>query len=163
MVLFKQIKGHNSAYLVGNDGTIFNQKTKKFLKTVKNERGYLHVTLCYGEKRDYLVHRLVAQAFLENPNDLPEMNHKDEDKENNHVDNLEWCTKQYNTTYGERTKSRNTPVIQRDKDGALVKCWDSMKDAGEALNLKYQGISRVCRHKRKTCGGFVWEYANDSE
>ena len=100
MVAFKQIKGHDYAYLIGDDGTVYNRKTGKYLKPVKGSNGYLHITLCYGEKEDCLVHRLVAEYFLENNENFKYVNHKDEDKTNNCVENLEWCTAKYNVNYG---------------------------------------------------------------
>lgn len=159
MTTYKTISGHESAYLIGDDGSVKNKITNKILKPVKGKGGYYHVTLCYGKKEDCLVHRLVAIAFIKNPNNLPCVNHKDENKENNCVDNLEWCDHKYNLNYGKMKQIRNTQIIQKDKEGKFVKVWNSMKEASERLNIKYQGISRVCRKQRKTCGGYIWEYA----
>lgn len=159
MALFKQIKGHSSAYLVGSNGAIFNQITGKYLKPTLGSNGYYHLTLCYGERKDCLVHRLVAEAFIPNPHNLPCVNHKDENKRNNSAENLEWCTDKYNLNYGKCPSIKSTPVIQRSLNGNFIKKWNSIKEASQALNIKYQGISRVCRHIRKSCGGFLWEYA----
>lgn len=159
MSLLKEIKGHNSAYLVGSNGAVLNIVTGKYLKPVKGTNGYYHVTLCYGKKEDRSVHRLVAEAFVPNPNNLPCVNHKDENKLNNNADNLEWCDAKYNVNYGIGALARNSPVVQKDIDGNIIKFWGSMKEASEALNIKYQGISSVCRGRNKTCGGYKWEYA----
>lgn len=157
MELFRTIKGHEE-YMIGDKGTVMNMQTKKFLKPVKGNNGYLHITLCYGKREDCMVHRLVAEAFIPNPDNLPQVNHKDENKLNNSVDNLEWCTAKYNVNYGKCATHRNTPVVQMSHDGKLIRCWNSIKEASEFLNIKYQGISCVCRGVRKTCGGFRWKY-----
>lgn len=98
---WKTIEGYN--YQVSSKGRIRNKTTKVVKKTFINERGYVVVSL-YKEKKlkTFRVHRLVASAFIENPNNNPEINHKDEDKTNNHVTNLEWCTREYNLAYGTR-------------------------------------------------------------
>lgn len=158
MVLWKNIEGHGDVYLISSEGVVFNQITGKSLKPVIGTNGYYHVTLCYGVKEDASIHRLVAQAFVPNPDNLPCVNHKDENKLNNSVDNLEWCTYQYNVNYGVGSLAKNTPVVQKDKVGNAIKQWKSMKEAANSLGLKYQGISRVCRNLRKTCGGYKWEY-----
>lgn len=159
MALWKEIKGHEGAYLISSNGKVFNQRTGKYLKPTKGSNGYYHVTLCYGEKEDCMIHRLVAEVFLPNADNLPHVNHKDENKLNNSVENLEWCTPKYNVNYGKGALQRNSPVIQFDMAGNVVKHWNSIKEASENLSIKYQGISRVCRKQRKSCGGFLWEYA----
>ena len=90
-------------YAVSNYGTVINIKRDKVLKPGV-AGGYLRVVLCNnGKMRNHLIHRLVALAFISNPDNLPEVNHKDENKTNNCVWNLEWCTKKYNNNYGTRT------------------------------------------------------------
>lgn len=98
---WKTIEGYN--YQVSSKGRIRNKTTKVVKKTFINERGYVVVSL-YKEKKlkTFRVHRLVASAFIENPNNNPEINHKDEDKTNNQLTNLEWCTREYNLAYGTR-------------------------------------------------------------
>ena len=100
----KIIEGHNGAYSITSDGRVFNNFKKQFVKPPKGKNGYLHVTLCYGNKKDVLIHRLVAQAFVNNPDNLPVVNHKDENKLNNSAENLEWCTMKYNNNYGVSNK-----------------------------------------------------------
>lgn len=155
----KIIEGHNGAYSITSDGRVFNNFKKQFVKPAKGKNGYLHVTLCYGDKKDVLIHRLVAQAFVNNPDNLPVVNHKDENKLNNSAENLEWCTMKYNNNYGVHETQRNSAVFQIDLEGKVVKRWESMKEASSELGIYYQGISSVCRDVNKTCGGYRWEYA----
>lgn len=161
-MLWKEIRGHEGVYLISSGGRVFNQKTHQYLKPSKKSNGYYHVCLCYGERKDYLVHRLVAEYFIPNPLNFPQVNHKDENKLNNSVDNLEWCTSKYNVNYGKGSTARNQRVIQYDMNGNAIKIWNSIKEASEALNIKYQGISRCCRNMRKSTGGYIWTYANIS-
>ena len=157
MTSWKQIEGHDNAYLISDKGQIFNRKTGKYLKPAVGKNGYYHLTLAYGEKTDVMVHRLVAKAFVPNPEKHTVVNHIDENKLNNSADNLEWCTTKYNVNYGNAPNARKSQVICTDKKGN-TKEYDSIKEAAELLGIKYQGISRVCRGLRKTCGGFKWRY-----
>ena len=98
--------------MVSNIGNVRNVRRNTLLKLSKNNYGYIRVHLSKnGIKTGFRVHRLVAQAFLPNPDNLPEVNHLDEDKTNNRVDNLEWCDRKYNNNYGDRLeKSINTKI-----------------------------------------------------
>lgn len=147
-------------YMVSNLGRVKNIETGKVLRTKLRKNGYKDVMLCFdGERKTFLVHRLVAQAFLENPNGYEYVNHKDECKSNNNVSNLEWCTASYNVKYGMGAKARNSKVQQIDpKNGEIIRIWDSMKSAAETLGINYQNISSVCRGRGKTAGGYHWEY-----
>lgn len=133
---------------------------KDILKPSASKSGYKHIELRFGIKKDCLIHRLVAEAFIDNPNNLQYVNHIDENKLNNCVENLEWCTASYNVNYGIGSLARNQRVIQYDLDGNAIRIWESMKSACEELGLKYQGISACCRGKKKSCGGYAWTYAN---
>ena len=113
---WRPVVGYEGLYEVSNTGQIrsFDRYVKysngrihlhkgKVLSPIKDKDGYLQVNLCYnGKIHQIKVHRIVAQAFIPNPNNLPQVNHKDEDKTNNSVDNLEWCTVKYNNNYGSR-------------------------------------------------------------
>ena len=148
-------------YEVSDTGLVRHKKTKHILTP------YIHGKTLYpsvnirqnGKYKTYNVHRLVAIAFIPNPDNLPCVNHKDENRRNNNVENLEWCTHQYNVTYGEGGKVRNTKVIQKALDGSIVKVWNSQKEAAESLGMNYQEISRACRGERATSHKFIWEYA----
>ena len=120
------------------------------------------------------VHRLVADAFLQNIDNLPQVSHKDENKQNNHVDNLEWCTQQYNIMYGEGRKKhtekvKGKPIPKLYKKVAkcdietkeIIKEYDSLKQAGEENNINYTNISSVCNGKRKSTGGYYWQFIDN--
>lgn len=138
----------------------------------RNVKGYLRVVLYNGtrnKKKAFLVHRLVADAFLDNPTQLPCVNHKDENGLNNRLDNLEWCDHRYNSNYGTAIKRRvehqnwdsiaqkqAVRVKQKDRNGIVVKIWDSMMDC-ERNGFKCSGVSRCCAGHLKTYRGFHWE------
>ena len=97
----KDIPSYEGLYGITKDGKIYNLKYKRFLKAASDKDGYLRINLSKnGQKVSYRVHRLVALTYIPNPNNYPIINHKDENKQNNNVSNLEWCTHKYNTNYG---------------------------------------------------------------
>lgn len=118
-----------------------------------------------GQKYTKKVHRLVAEAFILNPNEFSEINHIDENKENNCVNNLEWCTSEYNNSYGTRTKrageNHRKKVAQYTKSGKLINVYDSQTIAAKQTNSTQGGISDCIRGKIKTHNGFVWKLLKD--
>lgn len=150
-------------YSVSNTGKVINIKRNKLMSIYKKENGYLVVKLSRSnqsfEKR---VHRLVAQAFIPNINNLPHINHKDENPTNNNVDNLEWCDNQYNNTYGARcerqAKKLYKPVIQYDKNMNFIAEYPSINAAGESCNIKPFNISNCISGRQKTAGNYIWKY-----
>lgn len=165
---WKGIDGYIGKYEVSNLGRVrsLNYKNSglpRELKFEKNSKGYFSVDLCKnGIRKKYRVSRLVASAFVENTHCLPEVNHKDEDMTNNRADNLEWCNRAYNNNYGTRiskmAKSHRKPILQYTKDGNLVTKWEGAKEAEKTLGISAGSIWLCYNQKRKTAGGFVWQY-----
>ena len=158
----KDIKDYEGEYAITRDGRVWSYKSNKFLKP-KLVGGYHQVNLYKDKKRkNYFIHRLVAEAFIPNPKGLPQVNHKDEDKSNNCVENLEWCDAKYNANYGTRTeraaKKLSKPVYCEELD----KIFRSGAAAGRELGLDPSSILKCCKGKRKTIGGYHWMYAETS-
>lgn len=156
-------------YKISNLGrvrtTIRRGCSVEFMKPSTNKDGYLIVYLRWdGKTRGFTIHRLVALAFIPNPNNYPEVNHKDEDKTNNCVDNLEWCTHLYNVHYGTGTERRadssRRDINQYDKQGNFIKCWHGVRKTCNALGLNISNIVQCCAGNTKTYGGFIWLYAD---
>ena len=157
----KPINGFEGLYEIDEDGGVYSLRSKKYLKPIKTNSGYLQVSLFVNSKRFYrYIHRLVAEAFIDNPNNLLEINHIDENKMNNNVNNLEWCSHKYNCNYGNRNANVSSSIGQYDLDGNLIKAFKSIKEASAETGIKVANISAVAsKHKwRKTAGGFVWRY-----
>ena len=155
------IKGYEGKYAITKDGQVWSHKREKFLKPETTNCGYLRVGLSKdGALKHYSLHRLVAEAYLPNPNNLPQVNHKDHDRTNNNVENLEWCTQEYNNAYSNCVEAmaatHKKKVKQLSKSGELLKVWDSCADAEKALKIK--NIYRGANGTRKTVGGYRWEY-----
>ena len=165
--IWKDIVGYEGLYKVSNLGNVmsFWHKKPKLIKQIKDKKGYLRVGLKLYNKPQKLifVHRLVCQSFIPNPNNLPCVNHKDENPSNNNVNNLEWCSYQYNINYGtaneRRAKKHSIPVLQYDKNGNFINDYPSIKDAERKTGINHQNICNVCRGKRyKSAGGYIWKY-----
>ena len=164
--IWKDILGYEGLYQVSNLGNVmsFWGKTPKLLRAGKSSSGYLFVILSNHNKsrKNFKIHRLVAQAFLPNPNNYPQVNHKDENPLNNNVSNLEFCTQQYNNQYGTRlervSRALSKPVLQFDKNGIFINEYPSIKDAARKTGVNQGDIVWVCRGKLKTAGGYIWKY-----
>lgn len=155
---WKDIPGYEGVYEISNLGRV--RRNGKILKPLKDS-GYLRAHLSKnGIAKKVLIHRLVAFAFIPNPNNYPEINHKDEDKTNNTVENLEWCSREYNINYGTRNERVSKPVLQYDRLGNFIREWPSGLKAEEELGINNGNISSCCSGKVKTAGGFVWRFKN---
>lgn len=158
--------------IIYSNGKVVHRK-EQLLSIVKGFSEYLTVGLNKnGKHKTYLVHRLVASAFLENPLNLPYINHKDENKFNNNVENLEWCTASYNTVYNnamrKRIDTRNVngshgaekKVYQYDLQGNLVRIWDSLISIQRETGFNHSNINSCCLSKkyRNTAYGYKWSY-----
>ncbi len=156
----KDIDGYEGLYAITYDGKVWSHRKNRYINLMLCGRGYLQAHLWKnGVRKPCLVHRLVAQAFIPNPNNLPQVNHKDEDKTNNHVNNLEWCSAKYNMDYGVRKYKTATPVLCVETQ----KVYKSIADAVRELGVKQSAISSCCMGIYKTAGGFHWEYANQQD
>lgn len=168
-------------YLVYEDGRIWSNKTNKFLKPAYTRAGYASVELFgYNGRKRFLIHRLVANAYIPNPNHYPQINHKDENPKNNHVNNLEWCTARYNMNYGEGAKRRHSnidytkpcfsenarkngkkvsrPVSMFTKEGALISTFESAAEASRQTGIYVTNITRSAK-TALYAGGYLWKYA----
>ena len=171
--IWKDIPGFENLYQVSNLGRVKslpkptnNQFSMKeiILKPVKFSNGYLNVNL----KGKFIgVHRLVALTFLENKNNLPIVNHKDGNKTNNNINNLEWCTASENLSHAYKTGLKiatsnhlKKKILQYDKKRNFIKEWESTKEIEKELKIYHSAISNCCKNKLhyNTAGGFKWKY-----
>lgn len=179
MELWKDIKGYEGLYQVSTKGNVrsLNWRNHGFVKNLylkKQNRGYLQVELAKnGKTKMFMVHRLVAEAFLKNPEDYPCVNHLNEEKQDNRVENLEWCSASTNVKYSlEKHRDRVTnrryhtshcrltkPILQI-KDGTVVRRWDNSRQIFKETGMSDWSISECCRGNRKHAYGYDWQYAN---
>lgn len=169
---WKDLLGAEGIYKISNTGRILslNYGRKGFSKELQTHLhdGYFYITLkIKGRRRRVGVHRLVAETFLPNPQNLPFVNHKDENPQNNNVDNLEWCTHQYNITYGtaiqRRSMSQSIPVIQLSLNGEFINRFPSTLIASEATGITKAGISAACRGLQTQSHGYKWRYEDEGK
>lgn len=176
--IWKDIENYEGLYQISNLGNVRSVdrivnagiennnkvvKKGKILNPVKDKDGYLKVSLSKNNiRKNYFVHRLVGKIFIANNKNLKQINHKDENKENNCVSNLEWCDNKYNQNYGTRkmriAKSLSKPVIQYDLNKKYVKTWINSVEIEKKLKICASNIRYVCLGKRKTAGGYIWRY-----
>lgn len=173
---WRDVVGYEGFYQVSNLGNVrsvdryiecngvMRFQKGKMLSPHMGTFGYKQVILCNKKTKLFKVHRLVAEAFIPNPNNLPQVNHKDEDKTNNIVENLEWCTCLYNLTYNNLHHRRNNinnkgskPVCQI-KDGVVINTFPSVNEAARQLNFRCGNISSCCTGRKKSAYGYQWSY-----
>ena len=155
--IWKEIQGFEGEYAISNKGNVKNLKSGRILGGGYDSMGYKQIKL-KGKK--YLIHSLVALAFIPNPYNLPYINHKNEIKDDNEVSNLEWCTASYNTNYSIHKRYRK--VRQLTKDGKLIRIWESSWQINRETGYDASIIIKCCRGKRKQAYGYRWEYLNSS-
>ena len=154
----KEILGYEN-YTIDENGNVFSKKRNRYLKPIKHKSGYPTVNLfSNGESKSFSIHRLVATAFIPNPKNLKEINHKDENPENPNVDNLEWCTRQYNNNYGGRTDKCIEKLGKKVMCVETEQVFRSTREAERLTGIKSCAICMVCGGKRPTAGGFSWIY-----
>lgn len=176
--IWKDIKGYEGLYQVSNLGRVKSlgnggsHKVERIKDLQNDTKGYKITRLSKnGVQKTLKVHRLVGEAFIPNPLNLSQINHKNEDKTDNRVENLEFCTNSYNHDYGTRNdrarnaiintdyiKSKIKPVYQYTMDKTLVKIWDSLSEIKRVNNYSIGDISNCCLGKRKMYKGCIWSY-----
>ena len=201
--IWRDIKGYEGKYQISNTGKVkslertvwdsrgcYRTVPERILKAQDNGVGYLYIVLCKnGKGKLFYVHRLVGQAFIENPEGYTELNHKDENKQNNCMENLEWCSRSYNLSYNERAKKAgkkagkkvaeklkgrklpeeqikkmSKPVIGINKVNGLIVEFPSTKEAERQTGIPHQNIGKCCNGKGyKSAGGYYWIYSDSEE
>ncbi len=152
--IWKDIEGYEELYQVSNFGRVKSLINNIIMIPNIDNKGYYKIDLRKkGKTTRYSIHRLVAQAFISNPDNLPFINHIDENPSNNHVDNLEWCTPQYNSEY-----SNSKTISQFDLNGNFIQKFTNINKVARDLNIPSADISRVCKGKLNTSGGYLWRY-----
>ena len=160
--IWKPIKGYEGLYEVSNLGNVkslCDKRGERLRKLVPDKNGYM--TVCLKKEGKYCnkkVHRLVASAFLENEENYPHVNHKDLNKANNAVENLEWCSAKYNNLYKDKYKCTNKAVKMLDENLNILKIFESIRKAAETMGINETCISMVLHKKRKSAGGYKWEF-----
>lgn len=169
--IWKPIKGYEGIYEVSSFGRIksisrkrgFIKGKTRILKPIIKDNGYAQINL-YKDNiytRHY-IHRIVAQEFIQNKNNLPCINHKDYNKLNNSIDNLEWCSYSHNNSYSNcqaiAGKTKRIPIVQYDLQGNKIREWESATQAGHTLNIANTCITACCRGRARKAGGYMWRY-----
>ena len=171
--MFRDVKNFEGLYKVSNDGRVFSVKRNKILKPKVTKDGYFEVCLfnSHNNSRCYKrVHRLVAETFIPNPENKTQVNHKDGDKTNNCVSNLEWNTPKENIMHGVKNGLINVIgnldnfkgyKVSQIKNGVTLNTFNSIAEASRKTGIYRSGIEKVIKGKQHTAGGFYWKRCND--
>jgi hypothetical protein len=165
---WRDVPGYEGLYIISDDGTLISYARGLTHPTLDKD-GYYHTALCKGGQMKYLrIHRLVAQAFIPNPENKPTVNHINEIKTDNRVENLEWATVAEQNAHGTRTAraalhhrggAPKKPVLMYDKSNVFIRRYDAIRTAAVALNISKHNISLCCKGRAKSAGGYIWRYA----
>ena len=165
MEIWHDIENYEGLYQISNKGRVKSlyNGSERILRPVIDRYGYYKIMLYNDSVRKiFSIHRLVAQAFIPNLYNKPQVNHLDENKKNNSVDNLEWATAKENSNYGSRNEkvadSRSKPILQYSKSGEFIREWQGASEVERVLGINNSHIIECCKGKLKSSGGFVWRY-----
>lgn len=174
MEVWSEIPQYEGLYEISNLGRVRSLKfaggqRQKIIKPTCNSKGYQQIGLWKDKKRQVkYIHRLVATSFVKNPMNLNEVNHIDEDKSNNRFDNLEWCTRRYNMTYGNMQKKiKNNmkyykrPIVMINESGEVLKRWSSAADAERSDGFDAASICNCCRGRVQKVRGKIFKYEKE--
>ena len=166
----KKYWAYKDGYLVHRDGTIYKMNYRgtgrmRQIKQHHNRNGYLRF---FYKGKLMSSHRFIAELFIPNPDNFPQVNHKNERKDDNRVENLEWCDNKYNSNYGTRNErgakakingKKSKRVRQYTIDGTFIREWPSASEVTRQLGYSQGNISGCCRGEHKFVYGYVWRYA----
>lgn len=160
--VWRPVSGYENLYQVSSLGRVRSCKSGRILKLRETNKGYFRAHLSKdGHAKDYSIHKLVATAFLPNPSCLNQVNHIDENKANNHVSNLQWCSCRQNINHGtciERTHQKQRKKVVCVETGEI---YSSVTDVWKKHGYPISFIASVCRGEKKTAYGFHWKYQED--
>jgi 16S rRNA A1518/A1519 N6-dimethyltransferase RsmA/KsgA/DIM1 with predicted DNA glycosylase/AP lyase activity len=166
----KDIKGFEGLYSVTSCGKVYSHISERFLIPQKKKSGYFVVNLCRdGKIYQISLHRIVAEAYIPNPNNYEQVNHINEIKSDNYIRNLEWCDAKYNANFGTRNKRISEKQTNNTKMSRKVLCvetgetFPSTHEVERKLGIYHSEISKCCNGKRKTAGGYTFEYVEDDD
>jgi len=164
--IWKDVVGHESYYLVSNTNKLKSKKTGHVIVPSVSKRGYWAVSVHFNGRLDTAfktMHRMIAMAFIPNPDRLPWINHKDGNPLNNDISNLEWSSISHNTKHAyDIGLHKMTPVDQFTSCGEFIKRWDAVTYTRQ-LGINASNVISVCKGIRKKAGGYIWKYASQSD
>ena len=159
--IWRDIEGYEGLYQISNKGhvkSLYNG-SERILRPGIESSGYYNIILCNDSvRKTFRLHRLVAEAFIPNPYNKPQVNHKDENKKNNCVENLEWITCMDNCNYGTRNERISRKILQYSKSEEFIREWPGALEVERVLGINNKNINSCCKGKRKSAGNFVWRY-----
>ena len=172
-IIWEEIINYKGQYRISSDGQVFSVKRDIIMKPQTDKDGYLYISLCFdGIKQKHKIHRLVAEAFIPNLNNLPEVNHLDFNRQNNNINNLEWSTckdnirhsstkGRYSNNYG--SKHWLHKVVQQidATTNKIIAEYFGTREAERITSICHSSIGKVCNQKAKLAGGYIWRYKCD--